>query len=104
MREIDGINLCYQSGKYTFVYPLKDKDILSFKTRRLLHGAHMATMRDTVLIFATDSIALFNGDLYRMYRVPGENFRIHLNVPIAPDVMDWVTPTTAELTFIIYME
>lgn len=100
----DGINLCYQTGKYTFVYPLKDRDILSFKTRRLLNGSHKAVMNDTVLIFETDRIALFNGNLYRMYWVPNTDFRIHLNVPIAPDIMDWVTPTTAELNFIIYME
>lgn len=100
----DGINLCYQAGKYIFVYPLKDKQILNFKTRRLLNGYNKVTINDTLLIFETDRIALFNGDLYRMYQVPDSNFRIHLNVPIAPDVMGWVTPTTAELNFIIYME
>lgn len=100
----DGINLCYQAGKYIFVYPLKDKQILNFKTRRLLNGSNKVHVNDTLLIFEADRIALFNGDLYRMYQVPDSNFRIHLNVPIAPDVMGWVTPTTAELNFIIYME
>ena len=51
----------------------------------------------------TDRIALFGGDLHRMYNIPDAGFRIHLNVPVA-DVMDYICPTSEDLHVLIYFE
>jgi hypothetical protein len=96
------INLCYQAYKYTFVATLTPDDIKEIRTRRLL-GAHKWVTMLPLLIMETDRIALFGGDLLRMYNIPDAGFRIHLNVPVA-DVMDYICPTSEDLSVLIYFE
>nr|UVM84326.1 MAG: hypothetical protein [Bacteriophage sp.] len=97
------VNLCYQAGKYTFIATLDEQDIEGLKTRRLM-GMHKRQGRLRMLIMETDRIALYPNDLHRMYTIPETGMRIHLNVPIASDVMHWVCPTTDELNALIYFE
>lgn len=97
------INLCYQASKYTFILALSKQDIERLKTRKLM-GAHKHSGKFDFLIIETDRIALYPYDLHRMYKIPDTDMRIHLNVPIAPDVMDWLCPTTEELQALIYFE
>jgi hypothetical protein len=97
------INLCYQTGKYTFILTLDEGAIHNLKTRRLM-GMHKHTGKWPMLIMETDRIALYPNDLHRMYTIPETGMRIHLNVPIAPDAMCWVCPTTDELNALIYFE
>lgn len=96
------VNLCYQAYKYTFVATLTPDDIKEIRTRRLL-GAHNWSTKLPLLIMETDRIALFGGDLHRMYNIPDAGFRIHLNVPVA-DVMDYICPTSEDLNVFIYFE
>lgn len=98
------VNLCYQAGKYTFITSLTEQDIQGLKTRKLM-GAHKYSAKLQMLILETDRIALYPHELHRMYIIPDSNgMRIHLNVPIATDVMDWVCATTDYLHALIYFE
>jgi len=97
------VNLCYQAGKYTFILTMRDDFIDKLKTRKLM-GAHKHSGKFDFLIMETDRIALYPYNLHRMYKIPKSDMRIHLNVPIAPDVMEWVCPTTDELQALIYFE
>ena len=97
------INLCYEAGKYTFILPLTQSEIDQLRTRKLL-GAHLIQMKCEILIVETQHIALYQRDLHRMYNIPNAGFRIHLNVPIAPGVMEYICPTQEELNLIIYFE
>lgn len=96
------VNLCYQLGKYTFIAMLDPRDIDELRTRRLL-GAHNWSTKLPLIIMETDRIALFGGDLHRIYNIPDAGFRIHLNVPVA-DVMDYICPTSEDLNVFIYFE
>lgn len=98
------VNLCYEAGKYIFICPLKESDIRRIKTKRSLHRAHMHQMQETLIILEVDKIALYSEPLQRMYRVPDTNFRIHMNVPIAVDVMDYICPVTEQMHFVIFIE
>lgn len=97
------VHLCYEAGKYTFILSLTQKQINAIKTKKIL-GAHKTGGEYELLIMETKNIALCPHDLHRMYNVPGSDFRIHLNVPISPDVMYWATPTTDSLHILIYFE
>lgn len=98
----NSVNLCYQAFKYTFIAKLSTDYIKELRTRRLL-GAYSLNLKLEVLILETDRIALFKGDLHRMYNIPDADFRIHLNVPIA-DIMEYTCPTIDDLQVIIYFE
>lgn len=97
------INLCYEAGKYTFILTLTSSHIKTLKTKKLL-GAHKSGGEYEVLILETKNIALYPYDLHRMYNIPDSDFRVHINVPISPDVMYWATPTTDTLHLLIYFE
>lgn len=98
------INLCYQAGKYTFITSLTEQDIHGLKTRKLM-GAHKRSARLQMLILETDRIALYPYELHRMYIIPdSDGMRIHLNVPINTNGMEWLCPTTDYLHAFIYFE
>jgi len=96
------VNLCYEHGKYTFILPLSDLDVRALRTRKLM-GSHLRNYKTELTILSTDRIALYPGNLYRMYKIPDSDIRIHLSVPITTD-MDWVTPARIELHVFIYFE
>ncbi len=96
------VNLCYEHGKYTFILSLSETDVRALRTRRIL-GGHQRNYKAELTILSTDHIALYPGNLYRMYNIPDTDIRIHLNVPISTD-MDWVTPARTELHVFVYIE
>lgn len=88
---------------YTFILSFEDDYLKTIKTRKLL-GGHYVSRKFELLVIETKNIALYPDTLHRMYKLPDSDIRIHLNVPIAPDVMFWACPVRDKINAMIYIE
>lgn len=96
------VRLCYEKDGYIFILTIDDSLMTNIKTRILLGRTSVTFTKMELDVVTVKSIPMVPFDVYRMYQIPDMGKRIHLNVPISQ--MDWIAPTVAELSVIIYVE
>lgn len=99
----NNVILCHEHHDYAFLVFLDSTNIATLRTRHLL-GAHMYSGKGKVEIYKPAQLSMIQDNIYRLYKIPETELRIHLNVPMFSG-MDWhILPIRQEMNYFIYME
>lgn len=95
------MRLVYVKGKYAFIAYLDAQTIKQLKTRSLL-GQHQVVLEQFPLLI-TNPDEIPEGGEIKWTAWLDDTHLIKMSVPIAEDIMDWVTPTTNDMAIVIHI-